>query len=55
MRWFKRANCFASHVMNAFKDGTKVYFVTPSAKNNMFPFFPDVHGKPFNPMQTASV
>ena len=40
--------------MNAFNDGTKVYFDTPEAKNNMFPFFPDVHGAPFNPREAAS-
>jgi carotenoid cleavage dioxygenase len=50
IRWFKSDNCFASHVMNAFNDGTKVYFDTPMSKNNMFPFFPDVHGAPFDPV-----
>ncbi len=54
IRWFTRNNCFASHVMNAFQEGTKVHFDTPEAQNNMFPFFPDVHGAPFNPMQAAS-
>jgi carotenoid cleavage dioxygenase len=54
IRWFERDNCFASHVMNAFQEGTKVHFDTPEAQNNMFPFFPDVHGAPFNPMQAAS-
>ena len=54
IRWFKRDNCFASHVMNAFQEGTKVHFDTPEAENNMFPFFPDVHGTPFNPQQAAS-
>ena len=54
MRWFKRDNCFASHVMNAYQDGTKVHFDTPEAKNNMFPFFPDVHGAPFNGPESAS-
>ena len=54
IRWFKRDNCFASHVMNAFQDGTKIHFDTPEAKNNMFPFFPDVHGAPFNPMEASS-
>lgn len=48
MKWFKSPNLFCSHVMNAFNDGTKVYFDTPVAKNNMFPFFPDIHGKPYN-------
>lgn len=54
IRWFKRDNCFASHVMNAFQEGSKVHFDTPEAENNMFPFFPDVHGAPFNPQQAAS-
>jgi carotenoid cleavage dioxygenase len=54
IRWFKGPNLFASHVMNAFNDGPKIYFDTPVAKNNMFPFFPDVHGKPFNPMEAQS-
>ena len=54
IRWFKRDNCFASHVLNAWQEGTKIHFVTPEAKNNMFPFFPDVHDAPFNPMEAAS-
>ena len=54
IRWFKRDNCFASHVMNAFQEGTKIHFDTPEAKNNMFPFFPDIHGAPFNPIEAAS-
>jgi carotenoid cleavage dioxygenase-like enzyme len=54
IRWFKRDNCFASHVMNAFQDGSKIHFDTPEAKNNMFPFFPDVHGAPFNGPESAS-
>jgi carotenoid cleavage dioxygenase-like enzyme len=54
IRWFKRGNCFASHVMNAFQDGTKIHFDTPEAKNNMFPFFPDVHGAAFNGPESAS-
>ncbi len=54
IRWFKRDNCFASHVMNAFQEGTKIHFDTPEAKNNMFPFFPDVHGAPFNGMEAVS-
>ena len=54
IRWFKSPNLFASHVMNAFNDGTKIHFDTPVAKNNMFPFFPDVDGAPFNPMEAMS-
>jgi carotenoid cleavage dioxygenase len=54
IRWFKRGNCFASHVLNAWQEGSRVHFVTPEAKNNMFPFFPDVNDAPFNPMEAAS-
>jgi carotenoid cleavage dioxygenase-like enzyme len=54
IRWFKRDNCFASHVMNAFQEGSKIHFDTAEAKNNMFPFFPDVHGEPFNGMEAMS-
>jgi carotenoid cleavage dioxygenase-like enzyme len=54
IRWFKRDNCFASHVLNAWQEGSKIHFLIPEAKNNMFPFFPDVHGAPFNPMEAAS-
>ena len=54
IRWFKRDNCFASHVLNAWQEGTKIHFVTPEAKNNMFPFFPDVHDAPFNGMEAMS-
>ena len=54
IRWFKRDNCFASHVLNAFQEGSKIHFDTAEAKNNMFPFFPDVHGAPFNGMEALS-
>jgi carotenoid cleavage dioxygenase-like enzyme len=54
IRWFKRGNCFASHVLNAYQDGRKIHFDTPEAKNNMFPFFPDVHGAPFNGAEAMS-
>lgn len=54
LRWFKTSNLFASHVMNAFNDGTKIYFDTPIAKGNMFPFFPDVSGAPFDPVAATA-
>jgi carotenoid cleavage dioxygenase len=51
IRWFKAPKTvFASHVMNAFEDGTKIHFDTPQAANNSFPFFPDIHGAPFDPV-----
>jgi carotenoid cleavage dioxygenase len=54
IRWFERGNCFASHVMNAWQEGSRIHFVTPEAKNNFFPFFPDVHGAPFRPEESVT-
>ncbi len=54
IRWFKRGNCFASHVLNAYQEGRKIHFDTAEARNNMFPFFPDVHGAPFNGAEAMS-
>jgi carotenoid cleavage dioxygenase-like enzyme len=54
IRWFRRGNCFASHVVNAWQAGTKIHFVTPESKNNFFPFFPDVHGAPFKPEESVT-
>ncbi len=51
LRWFRApSNCFVGHVMNAFNDGTKLYFDMPVAARNSFPFFPDVTGAPFDPI-----
>lgn len=49
VRWFKGPNQFASHVMNAFNEGSKIYVDIPVAKGNCFPFFPDVHGQAYDP------
>ena len=54
LRWFSAPNCFASHVMNAHNVGTRVHFDTPMAEGNMFPFFPDYEGAPFEPQKAAS-
>lgn len=49
IRWFKAPETvFASHVMNAFEDGTRLHFDIPQARNNSFPFFPDIDGAPFD-------
>jgi carotenoid cleavage dioxygenase len=49
MRWFKAPKTvFASHVMNAYQDGSRIYFDVPQAENNSFPFFPDINDAPFD-------
>lgn len=54
IRWFSAPTCFASHVMNAHEEGSKVHFDVPMAKGNMFPFFPDTEGAPFQPQEAAA-
>ena len=49
IRWFEGPNCFASHVMNAHEEGSKIHFDVPVAPGNLWPFFPDVDGAPFEP------
>lgn len=54
LRWFRAPNQFCSHVMNAFNEGTKVHIDVPVAESNMFPFFPDITGAPFDRKRAAS-
>jgi carotenoid cleavage dioxygenase len=54
VRWFRSKARFGTHVMNAFNDGTKVHIDMPIAAGNMFPFFPDVTGAPFDPPTAAA-
>jgi carotenoid cleavage dioxygenase len=54
IRWFSAENCFASHVMNAHNEGSLIHFDTPMAAGNMFPFFPDLEGAPFDPQAAVS-
>jgi len=54
VRWFRGKARFGTHVMNAFNDGTKVHIDMPFAAGNMFPFFPDVSGAPFDPVAAAA-
>jgi carotenoid cleavage dioxygenase len=48
IRWFTAPNQFTSHVMNAWNEGTTVFFDTCVSPGNLFPFFPEF-GKPFDP------
>ena len=41
---------FASHVMNAYNEGTRIIFDIPQAEGNSFPFFPDINDAPFDPI-----
>ncbi|WDF74528.1 carotenoid oxygenase family protein [Novosphingobium sp. KACC 22771] len=51
MRYFKAPRTvFASHVMNAYNEGTRITFDIPQSEGNAFPFFPDINDAPFDPI-----
>jgi len=52
IRWFTAPNQFTSHKMNAWNDGTRLFFDTCVAPGNLFPWFPE-RGKPFDPTKAA--
>ncbi|MGH8315823.1 MAG: carotenoid oxygenase family protein, partial [Steroidobacterales bacterium] len=43
----------ATHVMGAFSDGERVFVDMDMASKNQFPFFPNLHGEPFDPIGAA--
>lgn len=53
LRWFKGPERCATHVMGAFSDGNKMYVDMDMALKNQFPFFPNLHGEPFDPKAAA--
>lgn len=51
IRWFKSEKSYCGcHVMNAYQDGTKLHFDLPVSENSSLPFFPDINGKPYDPV-----
>jgi carotenoid cleavage dioxygenase-like enzyme len=49
VRWYVGETRFASHTMNAFEEGTKLHVDMPVSDSVVFPFFPEIHGNPFDP------
>jgi carotenoid cleavage dioxygenase len=52
IRWFRGPNQFTSHKLNAWNEGTKLFFDTCVAPGNLFPWFPE-WGRPFDASTTA--
>jgi len=56
IRWFVSDRSFCGcHVMNAYNEGTRVHLDLPVSENNSLPFFPDVHGAPFDPVAAQTI
>ena len=53
LRWFKGPERCATHVMGAFCDGKRIYVDMDMGLKNQFPFFPNLHGEPFDPKAAA--
>jgi carotenoid cleavage dioxygenase len=54
LRWFKGPARCAMHVMGAFSDGDRLYADMEMSLKNTFPFFPNLHGEPFDPVAGAA-
>jgi carotenoid cleavage dioxygenase-like enzyme len=50
LRWYKGPERCATHVMGTFSDGDKLHVDMDMAHKNQFPFFPNLHGEPFDPI-----
>lgn len=55
LRWFEGPERCATHVMGAWSDGDRCYVDMDMARKNQFPFFPNLHGEPFDPAGAAGV
>ena len=55
IRWYRGPERCATHVMGAWSDGDRVYVDMDMARKNQFPFFPNLHGEPFDPIGAAGV
>jgi carotenoid cleavage dioxygenase-like enzyme len=55
IRWFEGPERCATHVMGAWSDGDTCYVDMDMAHKNQFPFFPNRHGEPFDPVGAAGV
>jgi carotenoid cleavage dioxygenase-like enzyme len=53
LRWFAGPTCHATHTLNAFADGRKIYYDTPTGEQAVFPFFPTLHGEAWDPAKAA--
>jgi carotenoid cleavage dioxygenase-like enzyme len=47
IRWFRGPERSIVHTANAWTEGNTVYLDLPMADGNTWPFFPDIHGGPF--------
>ncbi|MCP5144113.1 MAG: carotenoid oxygenase family protein [Gammaproteobacteria bacterium] len=53
IRWYKGPERCATHVMNAWSEGERIFVDMDMANKGQFPFFPYLHGEHFDPKLTA--
>lgn len=51
LRWFRGPTCFHGHTVGAWDDGRYIYADNTLVERAFFPFFPNIDGSPFNPME----
>lgn len=53
IRWIAGDNCHATHTMNAWEEGTRIHYDTPTGQDCVFPFFPANDGSPWDGQAAA--
>jgi len=53
LKWFTGPTCHSTHTLNAFSEGRKIHYDTPTGETVVFPFFPSVHGEAWDPARAA--
>jgi carotenoid cleavage dioxygenase-like enzyme len=54
LRWFRGPARFAAHFLNGYNEGNQIHLDGIVAPGNLFPFFPDVNGKPFDQQKSLA-
>jgi carotenoid cleavage dioxygenase-like enzyme len=54
LRWFRGPARFAAHFLNGYSEHGMIHLDGIVAPGNLFPFFPDVNGKPFDPEKSLA-
>ncbi len=53
MMWLQGPPRMSTHTMGCWSEGDMFYFDMDMGESNQFPFFPNVHGEPFNPVSAG--
>jgi carotenoid cleavage dioxygenase-like enzyme len=53
LKWFQGPTCHSTHTLNAFDDGDRIHYDTPTGETCVFPFFPSTNGEKWDGARAA--